>query len=454
VFEISSNCRCVATEKIPPQDVEAEKSILGAVLLDKEAIVQIAEFLLPDHFYNPHHRDIYESVVQLFEEGLPIDIVTLSDKLKSYKRLKRVGGRAYLTELVEAVPTAAHVEEYGKIVKSLSMRRQLISAASKISGIAQQEDRDVSDILDASEQEIFSISQESLRERFKHVKDLLKDAYERAESIDQRDDKLMGVPSGFKVIDNLLGGFQPSDLIIIAARPSVGKTALALDIARHAAVVEKKRVAFFSLEMSDIQLMDRMLGMQARVPFWDLRMGKLRDESFERLADAMGQLAESEIFIDDKPGQSVMEIRTKSRRLQLEHGVDLIVVDYLQLLHSRRLENRVQEVSEISMAMKNLARELKVPVIVLSQLSRAVESRADRIPQLSDLRESGSIEQDADIVMFLNREDQYNPDTEKKGIADLIVAKHRNGPTGRYDIAFVKELGSFRNLEKRKKDES
>lgn len=444
----------MATVKIPPQNLEAEKSVLGAMLLDKEAVVQVAEFLLPDHFYSPVHRDIYEAVVQLFEEGLPIDIVTLSDKLKAHKKLKCIGGRAYLTELVEAVPTAAHVEEYGQIVKSLSMRRQLISAAAKISELAQKEDRDVADVLDESEQELFSISQESLRERFKHIRDLLKNAYERAESIDQMSDKLIGVPSGFKVIDSLLGGFQPSDLIILAARPSVGKTALALDIARHASVVEKKKVAFFSLEMSDTQLMDRMLGMQARVPFWDLRMGKLKDQSFERLADAMGRLAEAEMFIDDKPGQSVMEVRTKARRLQLEYGVDLIVVDYMQLMHSRRLESRVQEVSEISLAMKNLARELKIPVIVLSQLSRAVESRADRIPQLSDLRESGSIEQDADIVMFLNREEQYNPDTDRKGVADLIVAKHRNGPTGRYELAFVKELGSFRNLEKRREPES
>lgn len=444
----------MAAGKIPPQNLEAERSVLGAMLLDKEAVVQVAEFLIPDHFYSPQHSDIYEAVVRLFEEGLPIDIVTLSDKLKAHKKLRRIGGRAYLTELVEAVPTSAHVEEYGQIVKSLSMRRRLISAASKISEIARAEDRDVTDVLDESEQKLFAISQESMRVRFKHVRDLLKNAYERAESVDQDSGTLAGVPSGFKVVDNLFGGFQPSDMIILAARPSVGKTALALDIARHASVVAKKKVAFFSLEMSDTQLMDRMLGMQARVPFWDLRMGKLKDESFERLADAMGQLAEADIFIDDKPGQSVMEIRTKTRRLQLEHGVDLVLVDYLQLMHSRRLENRVQEVSEISLAMKNLARELKIPVIVLSQLNRAVESRADRIPQLSDLRDSGSIEQDADIVMFLSREDQYNPDTDRKGVADLIVAKHRNGPTGRYELAFVKELGSFRNLEKRRDPKS
>lgn len=435
---------------VPPQNLEAEKSVLGSLLLDKDALIKVAEFLLPGHFYSPHHRDIYAAALELFDEGLPVDIVTLSDKLKSKKQLKRIGGRSFLTELVEGVPTAAHVEEYGQIVKDLATRRNLISAAGKINKIAFEEDRGVSGILDEAEQELFAISQESLRDKFKHIKELLKDAYERAETIDNRPDKLTGVPSGFKAIDNVIGGFQPSDLIILAARPSVGKTAMALDIARHAAVVEKKKVVFFSLEMSESQLIDRILGMQARVPFWELKMGKLKDEAFERLADALGQLAEADIYIDDKPGQSVLEVRTKARRLQMEQGVDLVIVDYLQLMHSRNLENRVQEVSEISMGMKNMARELKVPVIVLSQLSRAVEQRSDRIPQLSDLRESGSIEQDADIVMFIHREDQYNPDSEKKGIADLVISKHRNGPTGIYDVAFVKELGSFRNLEKRK----
>lgn len=442
----------MAEGKIPPQNIEAERSVLGAMLLDKDAIIKVAEFLLDDHFYDPKHKDIFGSVMDLFDEGLPIDIVTLSDKLKQKKKLKRVGGRAYLAELVEGVPTSAHAEEYGQIVKGLSTRRSLISASSKINEIAYNEDMRIDHILDESEQSLFSISQDSMRDRFKHVKELLKDAYERAENIDQRRDKVSGVSTGFRDIDLLLGGLQPSDMIVLAARPSVGKTALALDIARHAAVVEKKKVAFFSLEMADSQLIDRILGMQARVPFWELRMGKLKDAAFERLADAMGQLAEANIFIDDKPGQGVMEIRAKARRLQMEHGIDLVVIDYMQLMHSRNLENRVQEVSEISMGMKTLARELNVPVLVLSQLSRAVESRADRIPQLSDLRDSGSIEQDADVVIFIHREEQYNPDTERKGAADIIVSKHRNGPTGRYEVAWVKELGSFRNLVKRKKE--
>jgi replicative DNA helicase len=442
----------MAQGKVPPNNVDAEKSLLGAVLLDKEAVIKVAEFLLPEHFYDPKHTEIFEAVLGLFDEGLPIDLVTLSDRLKSSRKLTKVGGRSYLAELAESVPTAAHAEEYGQIVKALAVRRRLIRAAAHMDEIAYQEERDVPEILDESEQELFAISQESMREKFVHVRDLLKDAYERAESIDQKKDKISGVPTGFRLVDATLGGLQPSDMVVLAARPSVGKTALALDIARHAAVVEKKKVAFFSLEMSDTQLMDRVLGMQARVPFWDLRMGKLKDDAFERLADAMGQLAEAEIYIDDSPGQSVMEVRTKARRLQLERGIDLVVVDYMQLMHSRNLENRVQEVSEISLGMKNLARELSVPVLVLSQLSRAVESRADRIPQLSDLRESGSIEQDADVVMFLHREEQYNPDTDKKGIADLLISKHRNGPTGRYEMAFVKELGSFRNLEKRERD--
>ncbi len=440
----------MAAEKLPPQNLEAERSVLGAILMDKEAVIQVAEFLLPEHFYDPRHRDIFESALQLFEEGMPIDIVTLSDKLKNKELLEKVGGRSYLAELVESVPTASHAEEYGQIVKNLSIRRKLITASSRIGNWAQEQARDIADVLDESEQELFSISQDSLRDRFKPLRELLKDAYEKAESINQKEDKLTGVPTGFKVLDSLIGGFQPSDMVILAARPSVGKTALALDIGRHAAVVENKKVAFFSLEMSDSQLMERLLGMQARVPFWDLRMGKLKDQAFERLADAMGQLAEAEMYIDDKPGQSVMEVRAKARRLQIEHGIDFIIVDYLQLMHSRNLENRVQEVSEISLGMKNMARELDVPVLVLSQLSRAVENRSDRIPQLSDLRESGSIEQDADVVVFIHREEQYNPDTDNKGIADLVVAKHRNGPTGIYQVAFVKELGSFRNLEKQR----
>jgi replicative DNA helicase len=440
----------MATEKLPPQNLEAERSVLGAILMDKEAVIQVAEFLVPEHFYDPRHRDIFESALQLFEEGMPIDIVTLSDNLKNKELLEKVGGRSYLAELVESVPTASHAEEYGQIVKNLSIRRKLITASSRIGNWAQEQSRDIADVLDESEQELFSISQDSLRDRFKPLRELLKDAYEKAESINQKEDKLTGVPTGFKVLDSLIGGFQPSDMVILAARPSVGKTALALDIGRHAAVVENKKVAFFSLEMSDSQLMERLLGMQARVPFWDLRMGKLKDQAFERLADAMGQLAEAEMYIDDKPGQSVMEVRAKARRLQIEHGIDFIIVDYLQLMHSRNLENRVQEVSEISLGMKNMARELDVPVLVLSQLSRAVENRSDRIPQLSDLRESGSIEQDADVVVFIHREEQYNPDTDRKGIADLVVAKHRNGPTGIYQVAFVKELGSFRNLEKQR----
>ncbi len=443
----------MADIKIPPQNLEMERCVLGAMLLDKDAVIKVVEFLKPDHFYDPKHRDICQCLMELFDEGMPIDIVTLTDRLKTRKLLRRVGGRSYLTELVEGVPTSAHVEEYAQIVKALSMRRKLILSSSKMNESAYQEDRAIDEILDESEQALFSISQESLRERFKHIRELLKDAYERAEEIDRKKDKLTGVPTGFKVLDSVLGGLQPSDMIILAARPSVGKTAMALDIARHAAVVEKKKVGFFSLEMSESQVTDRLIGMQARVSFWDLRMGKLNDESFARVADAMGQFAESDLFIDDTPGQSVMEIRAKARRLKSEHGLDLVIVDYMQLMHSRNLENRVQEISEVSMGMKNMARELDVPVVVLSQLSRAVENRADRIPQLSDLRESGSIEQDADIVVFLHREDQYNMEAEKKGVADVILAKHRNGPTGRYEVAFVKELGSFRNLEKTRNEE-
>jgi len=438
-------------EKIPPQNLEAEQSVLGAMLLDKDAIINVAEFLLPQHFYDDRHSLIFENILLLFEQGLPVDLVTLSDQLKKKNVLRKIGGRTYLTDLVSMVPTAAHAEEYGMIVKANAMRRGLISSASEITRLSYDEEQRVEDILDQSEQLLFGVAQEGLRAKFVHIKDLLKDAYERAERAD-KGENFLGISTGFRDLDGILGGFQNSDLAIVAARPSVGKTALALDFIRFAGVVEKKKVVFFSLEMSNIQITDRLLGMQAGIPFWNIKAGKMSDEDFAKFADAMGTLAEADIFIDDKPGQSITEIRTKARRLALEQGVDIIFVDYLQLIQGHNRENRVQEVSEISQGLKNLARELNVPVIALSQLSRAIESRTVRMPQLSDLRESGSIEQDADVVMFIDREETYNPDTERKGISDIIVAKHRNGPTGRAEVAFVKEIASFRNLYRKKSE--
>lgn len=440
--------------KMPPQNEDAEKSILGSVLLDKEGLIKIAEFLKPEHFYNPNHEKIFQAILELFEQGLPIDVVTLSNKLKAKKQLKQVGDTSYLTELVNSVPTVSHVESYAKIVKDLAMRRAIISASGDINELGFKEDRGVNEILDEIEAKIFSITQSTLMERFKHVRDMLKDVFEQAEkAADKSKTDILGVPSGFGMLDKMTGGFQPSDLIIVAARPSVGKTSLALDIARHAAVKERKTVALFSLEMSWMQLMQRIVSMQAKVSFWDMRTGNLPEEAFERLANVMGVLADSSLFIDDTPGQNIMEIKAKSRRLAMEHGIDLIIVDYLQLIRGRQLDNRALEVGEISMELKNLARELNVPVIALSQLNRAVESRTEKIPQLSDLRESGSIEQDADIVMFIHREDRYDENTERKGEADIIVAKHRNGPTGRVTLAFVEQLASFANLAKERAEE-
>lgn len=434
-------------EKLPPQNLEAEQSVIGSMLLEKDAIINVAEFLLPEHFYEERHKIIYKDILKLFQDGLSVDIVTLSDELKRGKNLKKIGGRTYLTDLAAMVPTAAHAEEYATIVKENSTRRSLIAAASEITRFSFDEEKPVQEVVDESEQLLFGVAQQGLRAKFVHIKDLLKDAYERAEEIDKTN-SYMGISTGLKGLDAILGGFQKSDLVIVAARPSVGKTSLALDFLRFSGVVEKKKVAFFSLEMSNTQIIDRLLGMQATVPFWDIRTGKLSDDDFAKLGDAMGMLAEADIYIDDKPGQSINEIRTKARRLALEQGVDIVFVDYLQLLHGYTKDNRVQEVSEISQGLKNIARELEVPVVALSQLSRAIESRSTRNPQLSDLRESGSIEQDADVVMFIDREETYNPDTDRKGIADIIVAKHRNGPTGKIEVAFVKEIASFRNLAK------
>ncbi len=434
-------------ERIPPQNLEVEKSVLGAMLMDKDAVINVAGLLIPSYFYEVRHQLIYKSIIDLFEEGMPIDLVTVSDKLKNAKNLKKIGGRAYLTELVGFVPTSAHAEEYALIVRGNALRRELISSAAKITELSFNEEISIHDVVDKSEQILFGVAQQGITSNFIHIKDLLKEAYERAEKADGKDNAY-GISSGFKDLDKLLGGFQKSDLIILAARPSVGKSSLSLDFLRTAGVFEKKRVLYFSLEMGNTQIIDRLVGMQANIPFWEIRTGNLNDEKFMKIADAMGELSEAEIYIDDRPGQSINDIRTKARRMALEHGVDIIFVDYLQLLHADNSDGRTQEVSQISQGLKNIARELEVPVVALSQLSRAIESRTNRRPQLSDLRESGSIEQDADIVMFIDREETYNPDTERKGLADLYIAKHRNGPTGIIELAWVGDIASFRNLYK------
>ncbi|MFA5623237.1 MAG: replicative DNA helicase [Candidatus Dojkabacteria bacterium] len=434
-------------ERVPPQNIEAEKSVLGSILLDKDALINVSGWLQPGHFYDDRHALIYQAILDLFDSGLPIDLVTISDRLKKKKILSKVGGRAYLTELASFVPTSAHAEEYANIVKENSTRRGLISSAAQITNLSLDETIEISDVVDKSETLLFNVAQEGVKSNFVHVKELLKDAYERASHAKGSDD-YSGISTGFRELDVLLGGFQKSDLIILAARPSVGKTALALDMMRNAALIEKKNVAFFSLEMSNMQIMDRLLGMQSGIPFWEIRTNKLTDEKVVKLANTMGELGDANIFIDDMAGQHINQVRTKARRLAIEQGVDIIFVDYLQLMHGSSRESRTLEVSEVSQGLKNLAKELNVPVVALSQLSRAIEQRQGRRPQLSDLRESGSIEQDSDVVVFLDREETWNPETEKKGTADLFVAKHRNGPTGMVELAFVKEIASFRNLYK------
>jgi len=439
----------MAEPRIPPHSNEAEESVLGAILIDKDAIVSVAEFLRPEHFYNEINGRIYDAALSLFERREPIDLVTLTEELKKRKIYKEVGGAAYLTKIVEKVPTAANIEHYGRIVYDHYTRRQLISAAGKISELAFDESSDVKEVLDKSEQSLFAISQAHQRQYFVSLKDALSESFDRLDEIAKKPKGLRGISTGFKDLDNLLAGMQDSNLLILAARPGVGKTAFALNIARHVAVEEKLPVGIFSLEMSKEELVDRLLVAQSRVDAWKLKTGRLSEEDFTALSEAMGILAEAPLFIDDTPGMNILEMRTKARRLQAEKGLRFLVVDYLQLAHSRNLENRVQEISEVSMGLKNLARELKIPVLACSQLSRAVVTRGRQRPRLADLRESGSIEQDADVVMFI-----YSPEDEEESSGEkkiVEVAKHRNGPTGIVNFHFVKELISFFEVEKRRK---
>lgn len=433
--------------RIPPQNLEAEKSVIGSILVDEEALISALEILKPEDFYLPAHTIIFESMIQLFDQQQAVDVLTVSSNLKKKKLLTKTGGASYLSELVASVPTTAHVREYSNLIRQTAVRRKLIGFSGLLNEMAYQEEDDIELLLDKAETKFYDITEANIKRDFVHVSSLLESTYEKAEELTADPNSLRGIPTGYKSLDNLLGGFQPSDLVILAARPSVGKTALALDFARHIGVHEDRKVGIFSLEMSNLQLMDRLLSMQVGIGLWDLRMGKLDDEAFSRLADAMGILSESGIYIDDTPGLSILEMRTKARKLKMEKGLDMIIVDYLQLMEGKTKESRVQEVSEISRFLKLLARELDVPVIALSQLSRAVEQRNDKIPQLSDLRESGSIEQDADVVMFIHREELYNPETDRPGIADLVIAKHRNGPIGKVELFFVREQARYRDIE-------
>ena len=429
--------------RIPPHSDEAEESVLGSILIDKDAISVIAPLLKPDHFYNENNGRIYEAALILYENRRPIDLVTLTSELKKTKDFTRIGGASYLADLTNRVATAVNVEEYAQIIKRSWIKRRLISSSSRISTLAFDETKESSQVLEEAEKEIFAISQSGLTRSFIPVKDALIESFDRLDELHKRSGGLRGLPTGFTQLDNLLAGMQNSNLIILAARPGIGKTALSLNIARHVAVEEKIPVGIFSLEMSQEELVDRLLVRQAQIDSWKLKTGRLDEDDFSRLSDAMGTLAEAPLYIDDTPGISILEMRTKARRLQMEKGLKLLIVDYLQLIHGRNIENRVQEVSEISQGLKNLARELKIPILSLSQLSRAVEVRGGQRPRLADLRESGSIEQDSDVVMFLFRED----DDDRESVV-LELAKHRNGPIGAMSLRFVQKQISFYPLEK------
>ncbi len=434
--------------KLPPQNLEAEASILGSLLIDKSAILKTVEILQPDDFYSDHHRYIYEAILELFEKRIPTDQVTLTEDLKKKKKLKEIGGASYLSELVNNVPAAVHVDFYARIVHEKAVLRRLIGVSEQIAEMSFNEQKDVATILDESEQAVFEIAQKQIRSDFTPMKTVLSQAFDRIDELHKNKGKLSGVPTGYTDMDKLLGGMQKSDLIILAARPSMGKTSLALNIAQNVSTKYDIPVGIFSLEMSKEQLVDRLICAEAGIDLRKLRTGFLSEDDFSRIGRAMGILGEARIFIDDTPGINVLEMRTKARRLQSENGVGMLVVDYLQLISGRRdTENRVQEISEISRSLKNLARELQIPVLALSQLSRAVESRPSKIPMLSDLRESGSIEQDADVVSFIYREDYYNPETLRQNVADIIVAKHRNGPTGKIELWFIKEQTRFENYD-------
>lgn len=446
--------REVQAGKIPPQSVDAEMSLLGAVLIDEETLADISEHVTVKDFYDKRHATIFGGMMRLYEKHKPVDLLTLTDELKRKDELDSIGGSSYLTELTNYVPTAAHAEAYAEIVAQKAVRRRLIKASAEISELGFNEDTSTQELLEKAETELFSVSDQSLKQDLVSLESILTDSFDRLEELHRNKGSLRGVRTGYRDLDNMTAGLQRSDLIILAARPAMGKTTLVTNLAYNVATIAKQPVLFFSLEMSKEQLVDRMLADASGVDAWNIRTGNLSDDDFSKLSEAMGEMAEAPIYIDDTPGLSVLEMRTKARRAAHERPLGLIIIDYLQLMQGsgRSDGNRVQEVSEISRGLKLIARELNVPVIALSQLSRSVESRSPQIPQLADLRESGSIEQDADIVMFIYREAYYNPETERENITDLIIAKHRNGPTGKVELYFHPERLRFMSLD-RKHDE-
>lgn len=441
-------------EKLPPQNIEAEQSVLGSLLIDKNAIIKVADIIKPEDFYKDIHKIIFEAMLELYEKREPIDVLSLSNILEEKNQLELIGGRSYLATLANSVPTSAHIINYAQIVQKKSTLRRLIQAAGEINLLGYQETEDIEILVDKSEQKIFNVSQRYLKRSFTPLKEILGETFERIDELHKEAGKLRGLPTGFADLDNLLAGFQKSDLIILASRPSAGKTSLALDFARYVAVKHKQPVGIFSLEMSKEQLVDRLICAESGLSLWKMRTGKLshkeEDNEFTRLGATFGVLSEAPIFIDDSPTATILEISTKARRLQAEHGLGFIVLDYLQLMEgSMGIENRVLEIAEITRGLKAVARELDIPILALSQLSRAVESRHPPIPKLADLRESGSIEQDADVVMFIYREAMYKKETSRRHIAEIHIAKHRNGPTGTVELYFDEDQVTFKNLEKK-----
>lgn len=435
----------------PPQNIEAEASLLGAILIDTDAIVKIADQISVDDFYDQRHARIYEAMRTLYEKRSPIDVLTLADQLKGNGFLEMIGGPSYLTELTNFVPTAAHVEQYADIVAQKALRRRLINASADMALLGQDESKALKELIEEAEARLFEVSQQHVKQSIVSIESILAESFERLDDLHKDKNKLRGVPTGYRDLDNILAGLQRSDLFILAARPSMGKTAFVLNLAHKVATLAKESVLIFSLEMSKEQLVDRLLAMESGVDAWALRTGKLTDSDFERLAEAMGTLSEAKLYIDDTPGITVSDLRTKARREAHTQNLGLIIVDYLQLMSGggkyASEGNRVQEISEISRGLKGIARELNVPLIALSQLSRSVESRQPKIPQLADLRESGSIEQDADVVAFLYREDYYEPDSERKNIMDVLIKKHRNGPTGGVELYFDRDKQRIRSLD-------
>lgn len=434
-----------------PQNIEAEASLLGAILIDADALIKIADTIATNDFFDVRHQRTYEAILQLYERRSPIDVLTLADQLKSNGFLDMVGGPSYLTELTNFVPTAAHVEQYADIVAQKALRRRLIKASQDMVTLGHDESKALRELVEEAEMRLFEVSQQHVKQSVISIENILAKSFDRLDDLHKDKGKIRGIPTGFRDMDDILAGLQRSDLFILAARPSMGKTAFALNLAHNVAVQAKEPVLVFSLEMSKEQLVDRLLSMESGVDAWALRTGNLTDTDFEKIGQAMGTLSEAKIFFDDTPNITVSDLRTKARREAHRNPLGLIIVDYLQLMSGGSKfsgsDNRVQEISEISRGLKGIARELNVPIIALSQLSRSVENRKPQIPQLADLRESGSIEQDADVVGFIYREEYYNPETDRKNVTDIFIKKHRNGPTGAVELYFDREKQRFRSLD-------